>query len=996
MKKPIQGARTGLFLLMAVAVLLIPFTGKAAGKTEEFGDYVATVYNEQNGLPTGEANVVIQTSDGYIWIGSYGGLIRYDGTNFVNYSTEKNGISSSSVRSLFEDSEGRLFIGTNDAGVFLYQNNEFIKIQGPENHSFLCIRDFAEGKDGVVYAASNSGLAKIEDGALIPVAEKTLGGNLVYSLAVDSFARIWCCLSGGICSVVDQDEVVGQISSDLFFSEEEIYCIASDGDGRIYLGTDGSRMARLTLKDDGFEKTSFEAVYSKTEGVVTHNQIRVCDGGQVLISGLKGVGCLNGQGKYVHMGEQHHAASVNAAELDYEGNLWLASSALGIVKYSKGCFETPNEQAGLAGISLNTVIKLGDQYYAGTNEGLLAFDQNWNPVENALTDFLSKDRVRNMIVTKDGLLWVASYYGHGVVCYDADEEKIHCFTTEEGLTNDGVRVLLELSDGSVAVGTQDGISIIKDGKVIDNYKREDGKGLGNGTILCLAEGEDGVLYAGSDGGGIYAISGGEITCYGFEHGLDEGVVLRMLRDTEGDGWFVSAGSSLYYFENGSCRKLTNFKKSAGSIFDLYEKDGTLFMMQNNGILTADRDGLVDGKEVETALYGVSYGLSGTLNANTWNYLDEDGTLYLSTRSGVSMYRFTASENILPWAVINDIQVDDCLYMNPKRVNISKEETRITIDFATLSYTGTTRSKMAYQLLGFDEKETVISDAKSSSISYTNLPGGDYTFILRVYDSDDPQVDYQYTVPIHKEKKITEYFTFWLFVVICSLFLVAVISYLIARAKISQVKKRQKEYQNIVVQFLMAFARMIDAKDPYTNGHSVRVAWYSQELAGRMNLSEKDRERVYYIALMHDIGKIGIPDSILKKAGRLTDEEMAVIRTHPAIGGEILKDCTALKGIAEGAKYHHERYDGTGYCMGLAGKEIPQIARIIGVADAYDAMSNARCYRKALPKEVIIHELKEGAGTQFDPEIVPLMLQMIEEGVVPVDIEGNSLSEKPSE
>ena len=195
---------------------------------------------------------------------------------------------------------------------------------------------------------------------------------------------------------------------------------------------------------------------------------------------------------------------------------------------------------------------------------------------------------------------------------------------------------------------------------------------------------------------------------------------------------------------------------------------------------------------------------------------------------------------------------------------------------------------------------------------------------------------------------------------------------------------------------MAFAKMIDAKDKYTNGHSIRVALYSKELAKRMGLPEEEQERIYYIALMHDIGKIGIPDSILKKEGKLTDEEMAVIRTHPVIGGEILKNCTALKGIAEGARYHHERFDGTGYCMGFAGAEIPLIARIIGVADAYDAMSNARCYRKALDREVIISELKEGTGTQFDPEIVPLMLQMIEEGVVPVDIEGNALTEKPFE
>lgn len=995
MKKPIS-AWTWLFVFVIVTAMLMPFTVKATEKTDEFGDYVATVYNEQNGLPTGEANVVIQTSDGYIWIGSYGGLIRYDGTNFVNYSIEENGITSSSIRALFEDSKGRLFIGTNDAGVFVYENNEFVKIKGPEDHSFLCIRDFTEGENGIIYAASNSGLAQITDHELTPVDDDILLGNIVYSVAMDSYARVWCCLSQGICAVVDQGRVIEQISSDSFFNDTEVYCIASGKDGSIYLGTAGKKAARVICKDAGFTENSFGITYYETGEVTTHNQIRVCDGGQVLISGLNGFGCITADDKFYQTKDKRHATSVNAAELDYEGNLWIASSSLGIVKYSKGCFETPNEAAGLDGVALNTVVKLGDQYYAGTNEGLLVFDGNWNPVENSLTELLSEDRIRNMIATENGLLWVATYYGHGVVSFDPDTEEIICYTGAEGLVNEGVRVLLERSDGSVAAGTQNGISIIKDGKIIKNYSKEDEKGLDNSTILCLLEDDDGTLYAGSDGWGIYVITDDKITNYGFAQGLQEGVVLRILKDREGSGFFVSAGSSLYYFENGSFRKLTNFKKSAGSIFDLYEKDGTLYMMQNSGILAADREGLLGPEDVETVLYGSPYGLTGSLNANTWNYLDKDGTLYLSTRSGISMFRFTGADNPLPRGIINDIRVDDQVYGHPESVNADKDATRITIDFSTLSYTGTTVSKMAYRLLGFDEQETIVAQEKSSSISYTNLPGGNYTFYLRIYDPADPEKNYEYEVPIYKKKQITEFPLFWISCIVITLLVVAGICYLIARAKIKSIKKRQREYQTITEQFLMAFAKMIDAKDKYTNGHSIRVALYSKELAKRMGLPEEEQERIYYIALMHDIGKIGIPDSILKKEGKLTDEEMAVIRTHPVIGGEILKNCTALKGIAEGARYHHERFDGTGYCMGFAGAEIPLIARIIGVADAYDAMSNARCYRKALDREVIISELKEGTGTQFDPEIVSLMLQMIEEGVVPVDIEGNALTEKPFE
>lgn len=986
-KRMVRVTQVLLGFVTAAVLLTQPFTVKASENAENFGDYVVTIYNEQNGLPTGEANVVMQTSDGYIWIGSYGGLIRYDGTRFRNYSEEKEGITSSSVRSLFEDSKGRLWIGTNDAGVFVYENGQFSQIEGAENHTFLCIRDFAEGVDGIIYAASNSGLAVIKDGTLVPIEDDALMGNTIYALGTDSYGRVWCCLNQGICQVVEQDKVAAQFASDQFFDSAEVYCLSAGAQGEIYLGTSGNEFARICFKDEKLEEASFEVTCFDTGDVFTHNQIRVCDDGTILISGLRGFGLMGADGSFVEFGENRKAASVNCAALDYEGNIWLASTTLGIVKYSKGCFETPNEAAQLTGKALNTIIKSENGYYAGADDGLLAFDENWTPVTDALTEFLAGDRIRFMLVTGDGTIWAATYYGHGAVSYDPETEEITCYGLEEGLAGEGIRVLFERADGSIAVGTQSGISIIRDGKVVRNYAQEDG--VENGTILCFAEDENGVLYAGSDGGGIYTIDGDKVTNFGFDEGLNEGVVLRMLQDKDNDGWFVSAGSSLYYFKDGNFRKLENFEKSAGSIFDLRENNGVIYMMQNNGILAAPKEALLVEDSVQTVLYGFSYGLTGSLNANTWNYVDEDGTLYLVTRSGISVFGFSVVHNPQPKGIISEIRVDENTYIYPEQITLSSNATRITIDFATLSYTGTTASGMSYQLEGFDQQETEIKEEKSSSISYTNLPGGDYRFCLRVYDLSDPEMSFDYYVDIHKEKKVTEYPFFWIMCTVLIVAVLALISFLIAHAKIMSIKKRQKEYQTIVDQFLRAFAKAIDAKDKYTNGHSIRVAYYSRELARRMNMSEEDQERVYYIALMHDIGKIGIPDSILKKADKLTKEEMDVVKTHPMIGGEILKDCTALNGISEGAQYHHERYDGTGYCQGLKGEEIPQIARIIGVADAYDTMANERCYRKALEKDVIISELTKGAGSQFDPDIVPIMLQMMEEGCVPVDLDGKS-------
>ncbi len=178
--------------------------------------------------------------------------------------------------------------------------------------------------------------------------------------------------------------------------------------------------------------------------------------------------------------------------------------------------------------------------------------------------------------------------------------------------------------------------------------------------------------------------------------------------------------------------------------------------------------------------------------------------------------------------------------------------------------------------------------------------------------------------------------------------------------------------------IRALVRTIDAKDRYTNGHSLRVAEYSRAIARRMKKSEKEQENIYYAGLLHDVGKIRVPDEVINKPGKLTDEEYEQIKVHPITSFHILKDIYEDKQIANGAKFHHERFDGKGYPNGLKGDNIPEIARIICVADTYDAMASNRSYRNALPQDVIRSEIEKGKGTQFDPEIADIMLQMIDE------------------
>ena len=201
-----------------------------------------------------------------------------------------------------------------------------------------------------------------------------------------------------------------------------------------------------------------------------------------------------------------------------------------------------------------------------------------------------------------------------------------------------------------------------------------------------------------------------------------------------------------------------------------------------------------------------------------------------------------------------------------------------------------------------------------------------------------------------------------------------------RIQTKEAQEQRRQVELLSEEVMKTLANTIDAKDKYTNGHSVRVATYSREIAKRCGKSLKEQQDIYYIGLLHDIGKIEIPDHIINKPGRLTDEEYAIIRQHPVIGSDILRTISQIPAIVTGARWHHERYDGKGYPDGLAGKDIPESARLIGVADAYDAMTSNRSYRKVLSQEIVRGEIEKGKGTQFDPYFAEIMLQMIEEDV----------------
>jgi energy-coupling factor transport system substrate-specific component len=209
--------------------------------------------------------------------------------------------------------------------------------------------------------------------------------------------------------------------------------------------------------------------------------------------------------------------------------------------------------------------------------------------------------------------------------------------------------------------------------------------------------------------------------------------------------------------------------------------------------------------------------------------------------------------------------------------------------------------------------------------------------------------------------------------------ITIIVYIYTNKKTKALLKKQEEDKTLIREIVEAFAKTIDMKDRYTRGHSTRVAHYTAMLAEEMGYNEETVEKYRNIALLHDIGKIGVRGEVLNKNGRLEDDEFAEIKSHTTKGANVLKDISLMPELSIGAEAHHERPDGKGYPHGLKGDEIPVVAQIIAVADTFDAMYSDRPYRKRMNFDKVVQTIKSVAGTQLSEEVVEAFVRIVERG-----------------
>ena len=941
----------------------VDFTGNGIG-------FTSFLYDNSNGLPTSEANDIAQTSDGFIWIGSYSGLIRYDGNDFIRYDSS-TGIAS--VVSLYVDSKDRLWIGTNDNGVAVYEKGEFTVYGQVEGLNSYSIRSMVEDVDGNIIIATTQGMAYVDtENEFHLINEPQVNNEYVCELRKGPNGVVYGeTLSGAIFTVEDRKITAYYSAKDMKFGT--VNCIYPDpyNAGYVYVGTDESEVVYGNI-EDGLKDYTITSVSPQ----VNINAINCVDG-IIWLCADNGIGFIDADGRYTQLKNIKMNNSIDEMIADYEGNLWFVSSRQGVLKLVECRFTDINKVAGLDAMVVNTTCKYNDNLYLGTDEGLYIIDKDYKIIKDDLTEALEGVRIRSIKTDSKGNLWLCTYSDNGLVKYDGKE--IKSFNMSSGISSNRVRTITELSDGTMAVATSGGLNIIDNDKVVAVY--DGSSGINNTEILTVCEGTDGKLYLGSDGDGIYVIDDGIVSRIGLSDGLKSGAVLRIKYDVYHDVYWIITSNSISYLKDGEVKTVDNFPYSNN--FDMiFKDDGVIWILSSNGIYVVNGEDLMTDKELEYTFYNSNTGLPYVTTANSRNYVDDDGTLYISCSSGICSVNLNDSEDFEEEIklAIPMVEVDGKeLYVgNDSTITIPANTKRLTVYGYALTYSIKNPSISSY-LDGFDEEPEIYPQQDMEPQTYTNLDAGTYTYHFAIVDPLTRVEQESIELTIIKKAAFHETIWFYLLIIAVTALVIATIVKLYIARKTKMYEKKQQENKKFINEMISAFGKCIDMKDKYTNGHSFRVAKYTELFARNMGYSDEELEDIYNIALLHDIGKISIPDHILGKQAKLDDEEYAIIKSHAQNGYEILKDIEIMPNLSLGAGCHHERIDGKGYPRGLKGDEIPPVAKIIAVADTFDAMYSSRPYRKKMKLEDVMAEINRVKGTQLSEEVVDVVNRLYEEG-----------------
>jgi len=731
-------------LAAVLLFLLLPAGASAAGGAGE--QYAAEVYDNASGMPFSEANLTIQTPDGFIYIGSYGGLTRFDGRSFEVVE----GVSS--AVSLFTDSRGRLWVGTSEMGAACLDGGS-LTVYGPEQGLNSSVRGFYEEENGNILMSTRSGLYLLDAGGQISeLTDERFRGKYILSIAGDGTGSVYGIVRDeGYFRLRGTEVTEWWPMAEVGFDTEVVYP-DPERSGYLYFGTEGSALYY----------GSMDAPISMLErielGSVTGVNCLLKDGDRLWVCGGDGMGYLEDGRTFTRL---EHLPVKNAFEhimKDREGNLWVSSSRRGVMKLSPGIFTDVTEIAGVGNPVVNAVKSAGGKLYIGTDTGLIVTDGSFAPVEDPASLLLGEVRVRSITEDHAGMLWISTYSAFGLVCMDPQTGEYRCYTQADGLPSDYVRDALELSGGELLVSTAEGFCRLGEGKVLRTYGPADGL---HTAVLCMCQTSDGTVYLGSDGEGIFTLAGEELRLFAGGDALSGGgVILSLKYDAQRDRvWVITGSYTLACLTEGELRSipfLPKGEKNASPYYDLIPaEDGRLWLLGGSGVCVVTGDALLAGDVSDALYYGVSSGLPHMSAANSRSDVTEEGVAFLAGADGVTAVELRSSLRAVsdPQLCIPYVEIDGVrLWLREgEKVSIPKDARRIRIYAYALTYS-LDDPELRYRLDGFDTEDSFSTASQLPVVSYTNLPGGSYTFVFSLAEEGGETLRLELT----KEKQLHEY------------------------------------------------------------------------------------------------------------------------------------------------------------------------------------------------------------------------------------------------
>ena len=966
----------------ASGIVNMPVSVDPTGLSEGFS---AVLYNNTNGLPTSEANAITETSEGFIWIGSYGGLIRYDGNTFTRMDST-TGLSS--VKCLFVDSLDRLWIGTNDNGVAVMERGELRRWDKFDGMRSAHIRAITEDADGTMYIATTCGIATIDrDGNLRMMEDDRIAEANMRDLRTGNDGIIYGLTNFGDLLKIEN----GALTT--FLPMEETWF---KGAGSILPDPEKPGWVYFEGADFGFYHANFTDRIGEYELIDIQplsyiQQMEYIDG-KVWICSSYGIGVLEG-GQFSVLENLPMTSSIGHVMTDYQGNLWFTSTRQGVMKVVPNQFSDLFERFDVPERVVNSTCVCEGKVFVATDNGLLVLSEYGHieslPLSKAVTvsgvdlgaddliTLLDGCRIRSVIRDSKNRLWISTWRKYGVLRYD--HGILTAFTQSDGLLSNSMRAVCETSDGRILLALTGGVNVIEGDRVVASYGEKEG--IVDTESLCVCEGTNGDIVLGTNGGGIYIIGASGIRSINVEDGLPSDIVLRLKNDPKNNViWIVTSSAIAWMSPDYTVTTVNKFPYTNN--FDLVENSkGDMWVLSSNGIYVVPTADLLANGPIDPLYYSISSGIPCIATANSYSDAGPDGNLYIAGTTGVCKVNIeTSFENI------NDLRVAvPFIDTDGKRVypdadgsfTIPPDVRKLTVYSYVYSYS-LSNPQVTYRLEGFEHTGTTVSRSDLLPVDYTNLSGGTYNFLMQIHDSMG-RGSKDVSVRIVKERAFYEQAWFIGGSVALLLLLIGACVKLYVTRKTQKLEKKQQENATFIREITEAFAKVIDMKDKYTNGHSTRVAQYTAMLARELGYDEETVEKYYRIALLHDIGKIGVPPEVLNKNGKLTDDEYGVIQSHTSQGYEALRDISIMPELSIGAEAHHERPDGRGYPNHLKGDQIPRVAQIIAVADCFDAMYSNRPYRNRMNFDKVVSIIKDVSGTQLTADVVDAFLRLVDKG-----------------